>query len=148
VQRTVADHLRGFALRPEETEPREFLIKFAIQVCTAASADETAGLVRVTFSEAHRFPVLRRMYREVTGRAVTAMTNALRLWRDAGRVDFDGDPEVLAEICFAMLTHEARASAVLGDPMTRSEIQRHVTTGVDIFLRGIAPAKARKGARK
>lgn len=35
-----------------------------------------------------------------------------------------------------------RSRAVLGDPMTRSELERHVSTAVDVFLRGIAPNAA------
>lgn len=142
VQRTVADHLRGFALRPEESEPRDFLIKFSMQIGLANQVMDTAGIVRLSFAEAHRFPVFAEMYREVTGRGVTAIARALQLWRDAGKLDFDEDPQDLAFIAFGMLTHEMRVSAVLGQPMSRSELQRYVTLGVDVFLRGIQPEKA------
>lgn len=138
VQRTVADHLRGFALRPEESEPREFLYKFAMQIGMANLAEETGGLVRITFSEAHRYPVLRRMYNEVTGRGIDAIAGALRLWRESGQLAFDGDPQELGKLCFIMTTHEMRARAVLGDPMMRSELERYVSTAVDVFLSGIA----------
>lgn len=141
VQRTVADHLRGFALRPEESEPRDFLIKFSMQVGMANQALETAGLVRLSFAEAHRFPVFAEMYREVTGRGIDAIAGALRIWREAGMLEFDEDPRDLGVLAFAMLTHEMRVNAVLGLPMSRGELQRYVTLGVDVFLRGIQSQK-------
>ena len=144
VQRTVADHLRSFALRPEESEPREFLIKFAMQIGMANQALETAGLVRVSFAEAHRFPVFAEMYREVTGRGIEAIGRALSLWRDGGKLDFDDDPLDLAFLAFGMLTHEVRISAVLGTPMSRAEVQRYVTLGVDVFLRGIQSVRPKR----
>jgi AcrR family transcriptional regulator len=149
VQRTVADVLRGFALRPEETEPREFLSKFAMQVGIANLAEETAGLVRISFSEGHRFPILTRIYRETTGRGVEAITNGLRIWRDKGLIEFDADVRELGRLGFGMLTDEMRIRSVMGDPMSRAELQRHVDLAVDIFLRGITPeAKPRKKASK
>ncbi len=144
VQRTVADHLRGFALRPEESEPRDFLMKFSMQIGMANQAMETAGLVRLSFAEAHRFPVFAEMYREVTGLGVQAIGRALRVWREAGKIDFEHDPHDLAALAFGMLTHEMRVSAVLGSPMSRAELQRHLTLGVDVFLRGIQSEKPKR----
>lgn len=143
VQRTVADHLRGFALRPEESEPREFLIKFSMQIGLSNQALETAGIVRLSFAEAHRFPVFAEMYREVTGRGIEAIARALRIWREAGKLDFDDDPRDLGVLAFGMLTHEMRVNSVLGMPMSRAELLRYVTLGVDVFLRGIQPDKPR-----
>jgi TetR/AcrR family transcriptional repressor of mexJK operon len=143
VQHTVADHLRGFALRPEESDPREYLVKFSMQIGMANQALETAGIVRLTFAESHRFPVFADMYREVTGRAINAMTRALQVWRDIGKLDFDEDPHDLANLAWGMLTHEMRVRAVMGNPMSRGEVQRYVTLGVDVLLRGIQPAKPR-----
>lgn len=140
VQRTVADHLRAFALQPAESEPREFLFKFGMQVGLSALTDETAGLIRITFAEAHRFPVLGRLYKEVTGRAVTAIAEALRIWREQGKIDFEQDAEHLAAQCFHSMSSEPRIRAVLGDPWPRAELQRYIGLAVDIFLRGIAPA--------
>lgn len=148
VQRTVADHLRGFALRPEESEPREFLIKFSMQIGMANQAMETAGLVRLSFAEAHRFPVFAEMYREVTGRGVEAIARALRLWRDNGQLDFEDDPHELAFVAFGMLTHEMRVSAVLGQPMSRAELQRYVTLAVDVFLKGITPERSTRASKR
>lgn len=148
VQRTVADHLRGFALRPEETNPEEFLTKFAMQIGMANQAEETGGLVRVTFAESHRYPVLGRMYREVTGLAINAITRALTLWRDKGVLAFDEDPRHLAEVCFGLMTHEMRVRAVMGNPMTRGEIQRYVETAVAMFMSYTTPDSSKKRARK
>lgn len=148
VQRTVADAVRTMTLRPEDSEPRDFLIRFAMQVGVANMAEETAGLVRLSLAEAHRFPVFAKMYREVTGRGVTAIARALEVWRDRGLLAFDDDSQDLAELCFAMLTNEMRIRAVLGDPMSRAQLQRLVTLGVDVFLRGIQAEPARKSTKR
>lgn len=148
VQRTVADVLRGFALRPEESEPREYLTRFAMQVGLANLAEETAGIMRVSFAEGHRFPVLAKLYRETTGRGVDAVSNALSLWRENGVLEFDEDPRDLGKLVFGMLTDVMRIRAVMGDPMGKAELQRHVDLGVDIFLRGIKPEKAKRSAKR
>jgi AcrR family transcriptional regulator len=148
VQRTVSDHIRVFVLRPDESEPHNFLYQLGMQIGAANLAAETAGLVRLTFSEAHHYPVLRRMYYEVTGRAITAITEGLRIWREQGKLNFAGDPKPLAELCFHMLTHEMRIRAVFDDPMSRTELPTYVNTAVAVFLRGISepkPAKRAKG---
>lgn len=148
VQRTVADAVRTMTLRPEDAEPREFLTKFAMQVGIANMADETAGLVRLSLAEAHRFPIFAKMYREVTGLGITAIARALGVWRTQGLIDFDDDPEDLAVLAFAMLTNEMRIRTVLGDPMSRSELQRYVNLAVDVFLHHIEPGAKRKTKRK
>lgn len=147
VQRTVADHLRAFALQPAESDPREFLVKFGMQIGVSALTDETAGLSRLTFAEAHRFPVLARLYREVTGRGVAAIAEALRIWREQGKVHFDLDAAHLAALCFDMMTSEARARAVIGDPWSRRELERYVALAVDVFLRGITVGVAKSNGK-
>jgi AcrR family transcriptional regulator len=142
VQRALADHVRNMTLSPGTTEPREFLTTFAMQVGLANMAEEIAGLVRLTIAEAHRFPVYAKMYHDVTGLGVRAIARGLRVWRDKGLIEFDADPDDLAMLAFGMLTHQIRIRAVLGNPMTRTELQRHVTLGVDVFLRGITPDRS------
>lgn len=148
IQRTIADHLKGFALRPEDTPPREFLLKFALRVAQSTSSAETSGLVRVTYSEAHRSPMMQRMYREIIARGENAVGNALRAWREAGALEFVGDADLLGRIFFGMTTSEPRVWGVVGSPMTRAEIERYVETGVDIFLRGLEKPNARQAAKR
>lgn len=148
VQRTVADHLRSFALNPAESEPREFLYRFGVQVCTGNLMEESTAIVRVTFAEAHRYPVLMRMYREVTARGKSALAHALRTWRDAGRISFSADSEAAGALCFDMMTAEIRARAVLGDPATRQEVERYVKFAVDTFMDGLITETKPKGAAK
>lgn len=148
VQRTVADVLRGFALRPEESDPREYLTKFSMQVGMANLVEETAGIIRVSFAEGHRFPVLARLYSETTGRGVDAITNALRIWRDSGKLEFEDDPSDLGRLAFGMLTDPMRIRAVMGNPMSRGELQRHVDLAVDVFMRGIQPEKGKRSTKR
>jgi AcrR family transcriptional regulator len=148
VQRTVADVLRGFALRPDESEPREYLTRFSMQVGMANLVEETAGIIRVSFAEGHRFPVLARLYAETTNRGVDAVSNALRIWRENGKLEFDEDPNDLGRLAFDMLTDPMRIRAVMGNPMSRGELQRHVDLAVDVFLRGIKPEKLKRAAKR
>lgn len=148
VERTVTQHVRSFVLQPTEAAPRDFLIKFGMQVALASVEEETAGMQRVTFAEANRAPGLRRMYREVNGGAVDVIERAMQLWRVQGKLDFDEDPRRLALLCYGMMTHEQRIASVLGDPMTRAEAQRYVELAVDVFLKGVKPETKRDARRK
>jgi len=148
VQRTVADHLRSFALNPAESEPAEFLYRFGVQVCVGNFVDETIAMTRVTFAEAHRFPVLLHMYREVTGRGREALANALRLWRENGMIEFDADPNAAGALCFDMMTSELRIRAVLGDPASRPEIERYVRLAVNVFMSGVVVRRPKASAKR
>lgn len=137
VQRAVADHLRAFALTPESAAPREYLMKFGMQIASATD-DETVGMTRITFAESYRFPVLRRLYREVTGRGAEALGRALHVWRDAGALTFGGDAQTLGALLFSMMTDVPRVRAAIGDPLSSAETRQHVANAVDVFLRGCA----------
>ena len=147
VERTVTQHVRSFALRPADAEPREFLIRFGMQLAVASVAEETAGMQRVTLGESNRHPSLRHMYRDVNGRGVAVIDRALQLWREQGKLEFDADPGRLASLCYGMISHEQRIGAVLGDPMSRADVQRYIELAVDVFLKGIEP-RTRRAAKR
>jgi len=128
--------VRAIELQLESASPPDFLTKLGVQIAGAWD-DETVGMTRITFAEAHRFPVLRRLYREVTGRAIQAIARGLHHWRSLRLIDFDGDAELLATIAFGMMTDGARIRSVLGEPMSRAEVDRHVNAAVALFLRGM-----------
>lgn len=137
IERTVTQHVRSFVLQPTEAEPRDFLIKFGMQVALASLEAETLGMQRMTFAESLRWPGLRRMYREVNGAAADVIERAMLLWRAQGKLAFVEDPHRLALLCYGMMTHEQRIGSILGDPMTRAEAQRYIELAVDVFLKGI-----------
>lgn len=144
VERTVLAHVRNFALSPATSSPREYLYKLGLQVAIG-TGDPGSGLQRVSLSEAHRFPQLRKNFSNVIGRGVEAVANALRIWRDKGLVVFNEDAHVVATVIFSALTDVPRTRSVIGDPMSRLEAERHVAAAVDLLLNGIQPAA--KGKR-
>jgi AcrR family transcriptional regulator len=146
IERTVVMHVRDFALTPEASTPRDFLFKLGVQI-GVASNDRTSGLQRVTFAEAHRFPALRQSYRAVTGRGIDTIASALRVWREQGLLSFEQDSQLLGTIFFSAMTDTPRIRAVMDDPMSRSEIERHVSTALDLLLSSITkPPPKRKSA--
>lgn len=147
VEKTILTHVRNFALSPQTSTPREYLYKLGLQVAIGVG-DPGSGLQRVSLSEAHRFPQLRKNYRDVIGRGVDAVANALRVWRDKGLIVLDEDPHIVATVVFSALTDVPRTRSVIGDPMSRAEAERHVATGVDLVLSGMLPSSKAGRARK
>jgi TetR/AcrR family transcriptional repressor of mexJK operon len=146
IERTVIAHIKDFALAPQDVAPRDYLFKLGVQICLASN-DKTSGLQRVAFAEAHRMPALRQNYRSVTGRAVETIANALRIWREQGLLRFEQDTMVLGAIFFSAMTDTARIRAIMGDPMSRADIERHVATALDLLLASLIaepPTRKRK----
>lgn len=133
VEQTVLKHVRAFALTPQDSTPRDYLFKLGVQIGVGAS-DHSSRLQRVSIAEAHRFPALRQNYRGVVGRGIDAVANALRIWREKGLLRFDQDSQLLGVIFFSAMTDTPRIRAVIGDPMSRAEIERHVGTALDLLL--------------
>lgn len=136
VERTVLTHIRNFALTPQNAAPRDYLFKLGVQVGVGAS-DRSSALQRVSIAEAHRFPALRQNYRNTIGRGVDTVANALRVWRDMGLLRFDQDSQLLGSIFFSAMTDAPRIRAIIDDPMSRAEIERHVGTALDLLLDGM-----------
>src|SRR5262249_2097099 len=107
--------------------------KLGVQIGVGAS-DHSSQLQRVSIAEAHRFPALRQNYRGVVGRGIDAVSNALRVWREMGLLRFDQDSQLLGTIIFSAMTDTPRFRAVIGDPMSRQEIERHVGVALDLLL--------------
>src|SRR5262249_31845709 len=116
--------------------PRDYLFKLGVQVSVGAS-DHSSQLQRVSIAEAHRFPALRQNYRGVVGRGIDAVGNALRVWREMGVLRFDQDSQLLGTIFFSAMTDAPRIRAIIGDPMSRAEVERHVGTALDLLLDGM-----------
>ena len=147
VETTVLMHVRSFAERPETSTPRAYLYKLGLQVAIG-TASPAAGMQRVALAEAYRFPPLAKNYRAVIGRGIDAIANALRVWRDKGLIAFEEDPQVVATVVFGAMTDPPRIRAVIGDPMSRAETERHVATAVDLVLNGMQPAAKPRPVKK
>lgn len=137
---TLAEHAAATAVDPRNLEPRVFLVSFARQV-TSRLEGVGLGLNRLAFAEAHRHPELGKLASSVIKPGVAMLKNALTRWHEQGLLPhFEGDPELIATLCLTSLTDRPRIRAVLGDPLTREELDAHITATVDIFLRGLGYA--------
>ena len=143
VQRNITDHMARAAPLPlsDDIKPGDFLMTFGMQICLSLH-EQGAALTRIMFAEAHRFPALRRLYRDTIGEAQRTMTSIFQQWRANGSLEFDGDAHLLATVCLSMMTDYVRIRETLGDPMSRAEIQDYVAVAVDLFLRACGGAGA------
>jgi len=76
-------------------------------------------------------------------RGALVIRNALEQWRREGLLPRLPETERAAVLLQTMMIDRARVRGVLGDPMSREEIQTHVAYAVDTFLRacGYPPDK-------
>jgi TetR/AcrR family transcriptional repressor of mexJK operon len=147
IEQTVLAHLRSFALTPEKSSPQDYLFRFGMQIAIGVG-DPGSALQRVSMAEAHRFPQLRKSFTGIIGRGVDAVANALRIWRDRGLVAFTEDSHVVATVVFSALSDVPRTRAVIGEPMSRVEAERHVAAAVSLVLNGMKPdAKVRRAGK-
>jgi TetR/AcrR family transcriptional regulator, mexJK operon transcriptional repressor len=125
------------ATDPGGVEPRAFLIQFARQLATMFNSAEMIGMVRVAISEAHRMPEVGDFFVEAFTRNVTALRQVLEQWHDAGRLpDLPRSSQEAARVFIEMAAGIPRIRALIGRPLTRKEVDEHVATAVDLFLRG------------
>jgi len=151
VERATNAHLRALNLDPATMEPRAFLIAFGRRIANGGDDRETVAMSRITYGESYRFPVLRKLYHEVNGRGVRFLENALKIWRDQGRITLHADPHQIAGLCFVALIEGPRTLWVLGTPMGRREVENHVDVAVAMILgsldykeKAAAPAARKK----
>ena len=97
---------------------------------------EAAGMVRIGFAEARRFPELAAMYESSIARAKTMYYEALRTWQAQGLLPDLGDPRLAGDFCMGVLGDQPRIRIAMGQPMSEEEAEQHLTYAVDFFLRG------------
>jgi AcrR family transcriptional regulator len=134
VERTLAAHLARVSIDPSAAEPHAFLTGLGRQVATVIT--EQAGLNRMALSEGYRDPELVRLFKAVPTRTTALLAGMLRHWQGQGLLPLLDDPDKAAFLCLQMVAHEPRIRTALGDPMTPSEIEDHVSYAVEVFLRG------------
>lgn len=135
IARNIAGHAAETSPDPTEIEPRHFLITLGRRILTDMSG-RAAGLMQLTVPEARRAPELARLYMELQEVVRSNFRRALEAWAAAGLLPKLGDPERAASLCVSLLTDQARIRAMLGLPMSQSEIDDYVPGAVDLFLRG------------
>ncbi|MDK4736947.1 TetR/AcrR family transcriptional regulator [Rhizobium sp. CNPSo 3490] len=133
----------------DETEPRLFLIKIGDRLATLATAEESLGIYRLVVAESSRFPGLAKLYGEGSGRVLAFLARLFAHWHESGRLPFYGEPASAAAAFLDLVVATPRNKAVIGMPLSRAALKKHVAAAVDIFLRGCGPQpRANPSGRK
>jgi AcrR family transcriptional regulator len=145
VLRAVVKRLFESAVSPElssevatttSADPRSFLLEVARDLADLSRAPPTAGLNRLIIAEAFQVPELARLFLELHERACAIVREPLERWRTSGTLPDLTDPEAAAVIFVEMVASIPRLRALLGKPLPKEEVDRLVTSAVDLFLRG------------
>lgn len=136
IDRTLAQHAVSMAVDPAGSTPRAFLLDLGRRFATVISTPQGAGINRLALSEAFRFPELARFYVEGLGRGIALVENALLQWQEAGLMPSMPKAHTAATLFIGMITDRPRIRAVIGKPLSADEIETHVATAVEVFLRG------------
>lgn len=132
----------GTGKRPET--PRDFLRRVAKELASLSEARETAGLNRLIFAEAFRFPELSRLFIEFHDRAWGVIREPLEAWREQGLLPNLPQPKLAAMLFVEMVASLPRIRTLLGEPMSRRESNALVQVAADIFLRGCGYKEERR----
>jgi AcrR family transcriptional regulator len=117
-------------------DPRSFLLELGCELAHLSRAPATAGLNRLIMAEAFQVPELARLFIELHERACAIVREPLERWRASGALPDVSDPSAAAMIFVEMVASIPRLRALLGKPLPKEEVDRLVTSAVDLFLRG------------
>lgn len=117
-------------------DPRRFLLELGHDLADLSRAPATAGLNRLIMAEAFQVPELARLFIELHERACTMVREPLARWRASGALPEVTDIDSAAVIFVEMVASVPRLRALLGKPLRKEEVDRLVTSAVDLFLRG------------
>ena len=135
VERSLSAHTSAAQADPGEAEPRDYLLRLGRNMIRTMNG-EAAGMVRIGFAEARRFPELAAMYESSISRAKALYYDALGIWQAQGLLPDMGDPMRAGELCMGLLGDQPRIRIAMGQPMSEPEAEAHLTYAVDFFLRG------------
>jgi AcrR family transcriptional regulator len=135
VERSLFAHASATISNPGEADPRTYLLGLGRNMIHTMNG-EAAGMVRIGFAEARRFPELAAMYESSIERARAIYYEALRIWQAQGLLPDLGDPRLAGDFCMSVLGDQPRIRIAMGQPMSEAEAEAHLTYAVDFFLRG------------
>ena len=130
---------------PGILDPRTFLLSVGRDLAELSKAPTTAGLNRLIMAEAFQVPELARLFIELHERACTIVREPLERWHASGALPDVPDPALGAVIFVEMVASIPRLRALLGKPLKKEEVDRLVTSAVDLFLRGCGYRAAHAG---
>ena len=143
LERSVPEASAAAGQRRAES-PRDFLLRVAKELASLSEARETAGLNRLIFAEAFRFPELSRLFIELHDRASGVIREPLEAWREEGLLPNLPQPTLAAMLFVELVASLPRIRALLGEPMSRRETSALVQVAVDLFLRGCGYTEERR----
>jgi len=122
---------------PEAVEPT--LVRMLQELSQYGLSANGVAAERLAVTEVMRVPdMIAAYYREGHEQVIKAVARWLKRQVDAGYLAID-DPQIAAAMLISMVFADlSRASLVSGEAADPAEIDRWITAGVAIFLRGVA----------
>jgi len=159
--RAIFSALADEAMTPLATAPagasvRATLLQLAHSIIDSALQPSRLALHRLVVAEAAHFPELgRAIYDSGSARVVAQLAEFLRKQARLGHLHVP-NPEVAAELFFAMVARFPHFRALMNIPIDAGEVEARTEEAVDAFLRAFrgrrqaAPAgrRAEKGGRR
>jgi AcrR family transcriptional regulator len=141
IRRSLAQHAAETSVDPGDVEPQRFLTSFAREVI-ARTEGEGLGLNRLVFAEGYRYPEVARFFAHHAEPGIQLMRRALEKWHAEGLLPLLDDPQMGAILLFTLMADRPRLHAIVGDPLSRKDLDAHVNAAVNLFLRGCGYAPA------
>lgn len=119
-----------------KVDPATFLGSIGRQVMRITMGPEGAGLNRLAFAEARRFPEVAKFYREAMAFSNDQIREALHQWKKQDLFTALDNVELAADVCHSMLTDRSRLWTALGVPFGDTARDAHAAAAVATFLKG------------
>jgi AcrR family transcriptional regulator len=136
VERGLAMHTAALPTDAENAAPRSVVIGLGRQIATALSAGEGSRIAYLLLTEGRRIPELGTIYKMGLAQGTGLFRAPLARWHADGLLPALKDLDRSARLCLSIMTDIPRIRAAIGDPMTPDEIESHLATAADVFLRG------------
>ncbi|MBF0272224.1 MAG: TetR/AcrR family transcriptional regulator [Magnetococcales bacterium] len=129
-----------FSLREDDTDFREYLIQFGLNIRKTLLADEGLGLYRLMVAETGRRPELAGIvFHSGPGNTLTQLTQVMESAMAKGTIRVV-EPDFAAEMLLSMVLGVEQVLRLLGRPERSAEAERRrVVEIVESFLRAFAP---------
>lgn len=130
------------ALAPHEAQtthsgshdPQDLLLQIARELASLSSSPQVAGLNRLILAEAAQVPVLARLFADLYERAIDSVSVALNMLRAEGHLPRLKDVRLAATLFIEMSASVPRLRAMLGQPLSRGQIDAQAQAAVDLLM--------------
>lgn len=146
----VVDRLLEASLGPNQPaaastsnhDPRQSLLSLSRELASLSSSSPVAGLNRLILAEAPHVPVLARLFADIYERAIEVVSAVLVRLRDAGHLQGLDDVRLAATLFIEMSASIPRLRAMLGQPMSRAQMDAQTQAAVELFMSAYRAAGA------